>query len=120
MKISGAAVEVLRAHRRDYGQTELLFTTSRGSYQLSYANFRQGAWAKTVGLCAFDRAPTFHDLRHAYAGHMVMQGMDWKVLSANMGHSKPSFTADRYGWLRFDADEVTVAAVEAAMRGVTV
>lgn len=112
--ISPATVEVLRAHRRDFGSTALLFTGARDGRQLDGGNFRKSVWAPLVK--DWSPKPTFHDLRHGHAGHMVMQGMDWKVLSDRLGHHKPSFTADRYGWVRPDRRDVTLAALERAMQ----
>lgn len=39
----------------------------------------------------------FHDLRHTFATHAVSAGIDPKTLSSILGHSKASFSLDRYG-----------------------
>lgn len=118
--VDSVTVAVLRDHRRDFGNgtMDLLFTTARGNRPLNGSNFRQWEWARMVEKAELDPKPTFHDLRHGHAGHMVMQGMDWKVLSDRLGHHKPSFTMDRYGWIRPDSNEVTIAAIERARAGV--
>lgn len=115
IRLAPATVEVLRTHRRDFGGTELLFTTTRQSKQLSYANFLHNVWEPMVTASMIKPAPTFHDLRHTHCSWMIAQGMDWLVLSDRMGHHKPSFTMDVYGHLRHDSDDVVVAALEAAM-----
>lgn len=114
--IDAVTVGVLRQHRRDFGNgsMDLLFTTQRQNRPINGSNWRANVWAKMVKTCKLEPAPTFHDLRHGHAGHMVMQGMDWKVLSDRLGHHKPSFTMDRYGWIRPDSHEVTLAALERA------
>ena len=38
----------------------------------------------------------FHDLRHTFATHALANGVDAKTLSGILGHTKPSFTLDRY------------------------
>jgi integrase len=40
--------------------------------------------------------PTFHALRHSNASIMLREGVDAKVISARLGHSKVSFTLDQY------------------------
>lgn len=111
--MTARTVEVLRAHRRDFGSTELLFTTARQSRPLSGSNWRKSPWATIVK--GMTPTPTCHDMRHGFAAHMVRQGVDWKVLADLMGHHKPSFTMDRYGWVRQDRNDVAVAALERAM-----
>ena len=113
LRITAATCDVLRAHRRDYGTSELIFTTNRQSKQLNYPNFRTNIWQPLVEASLFNPVPTFHDLRHTHCGWMIAQGMDWMVLADRMGHHKPSFTMDRYGHLRHDSDAVVLAALEA-------
>ena len=38
----------------------------------------------------------FHDLRHTFATHAASSGIDPRTLSGLLGHTKPSFTLDRY------------------------
>lgn len=115
--IDAELIAVLRQHRRDFGDGAdgLVFTSTRKT-ALRYPNFRK-VWIKMTEALSLDVAPTFHDLRHAHAGHMVMQGMDWLVLSERLGHHSPAFTMSRYGWARPDKHEVTMAMLSAA-RGV--
>lgn len=113
--ISPATVEVLRAHRRDFGSTELLFTGERDHRLLDYHSFMHHTWRPLVKACGIE-ATGYHVLRHFHATQMVAQGMDWKVLSDRLGHHAPSFTADRYGWLIEKHVEVSVAAVERAQQ----
>ena len=38
----------------------------------------------------------FHDLRHTFATHALVNGVDAKTLSGILGHTKASFTVDTY------------------------
>ena len=38
----------------------------------------------------------FHDLRHTFATHAASNGIDPKTLASLLGHTKASFTLDRY------------------------
>lgn len=38
-----------------------------------------------------------HKLRHYYVTAGDKAGISWKVISAEVGHSRPSFTMDHYG-----------------------
>ena len=115
IKIDPDDVEVLRAHRRDFGDREWVFTTAKRGVRLGYADWRANVWLPLVEQCGL--SITFHELRHAHAGHMIAAGLDWKVLSERLGHHAPSFTADVYGWSRMDADDVIVEALRKAKAG---
>ncbi len=54
----------------------------------------------------------FHDLRHCAASLMLAAGVDMKVVSATLGHSKYSFTADTYTSV---VPELAAAAAEATV-----
>lgn len=104
IRIAPSVVDALRAHRRDFGSADLVFTTTRQSKRLSYSNFRAHVWEPMMDEAGLEVRPTFHDLRHTYASLMIAKGMDIVVLSKLMGHHKPSFTLDRYVKQRHDAD----------------
>jgi integrase len=52
------------------------------------------AW-KAAGLTRL----TLHDCRHTYASFALAAGVNFKALSAYMGHSGVAITLDRYGHL---------------------
>jgi integrase len=113
IEIDALMVARLRAHRRDFGDHDLVFTTETGA-PLEYNNMRRDVWLPMVRAAELDPAPTWHDLRHTYASRMVELGLDWLVLSSLMGHHHPSFTMDRYGSLRHDREDVVRDALRRA------
>ena len=63
----------------------------------------------------------FHDLRHTFATQAVESGVDPKTLSSILGHSKPSFSLDRYAHVTSDmqknAANVMGTVIESLMGG---
>ncbi len=58
----------------------------------SSAYYRMKIILKKVGLPSI----RFHDLRHTFATHALVSGVDVKTLSEILGHTRPSFTLDTY------------------------
>jgi len=115
LDISPVTVEVLRAHRRDFGMSDLVFTTTRQQRPLDMGNFRVGPWKKAVTLCGFDPAPTPHSMRHSYTTRLAMAGVDWQIISEQLGHHNASFSMNRYGTTsRPDKRETILAALKVA------
>ncbi|GAA3472668.1 site-specific integrase [Nonomuraea roseola] len=72
-------------------------------------------------VAAADLPPIrFHDLRHCAATIMLAAGIDMKVISATLGHSRHSFTADVYTSVvpevAYAAAEATIPAIPRATR----
>ena len=96
-------VEALRAHRaaqvqerlasRAWADEALVFTTSIGT-PLEPRNVLRSFHA----LC--DRAEVrrvrIHDLRHAAASFLLLQGVDMRVVMGTLGHSRLATTSDLY------------------------
>jgi len=59
--------------------------------------------------------PTFHALRHSHASHLLRSGVDAKVISERLGHSKVSFTLDQYVHLLPGMQEEAASKIETAM-----
>ncbi len=74
-----------------------------------------GQWAsRRFALLAFRAGlppVRFHDLRHGAASYAKAAGVDTKVISANMGHSRADFTNKTYVLV---FPEIAAAAAEAA------
>ncbi|MGW3346756.1 tyrosine-type recombinase/integrase [Nonomuraea rubra] len=87
----------------------LVFTAADGSpLREEYASERFDAIVAAAGLPPI----RFHDLRHCAATIMLAAGVDLKVISATLGHSRHSFTADVYTSV---VPEVAQAAAEATI-----
>jgi integrase len=112
--IADETAEVLKTHRRDFGSRELLFTGDWGN-QLDYPTFRTRVMVPLVAKLKVDWPVTFHSLRHTYVSTMLESGVDALVVATEAGHSRASFTIDRYGHARHDADEVVRKAITEAM-----
>jgi integrase len=59
--------------------------------------------------------PTFHALRHSHASHLLRSGVDAKVISERLGHSKVAFTMDQYVHLLPGMQEEAANRIEKAM-----
>lgn len=112
--IGQMTVDILRAHRRDHGQHDLLFVGARGRRLLSYANFNRYVFIPAAKQLGLEERPSFHDLRHWYGAHMRLH-LDPQTLTDNMGHGKISTNTDLYGYSRQDAHAATIAALDALL-----
>ncbi|MDH2425725.1 site-specific integrase [Sphaerisporangium sp. TRM90804] len=95
-----------------------LFTQENGSpLREEYVSERFAAIARAAGLPPI----RFHDLRHCAATIMLAAGVDMKVVSAELGHSRYAFTADVYAavlpQLAQAAAEATVAMIPRRRKG---
>lgn len=118
-------VEILRQHRCQFENGELVFTTAKGR-AITAVNFRERVWSGhgkratrkaedgIVKQAFLDPEPTFHDLRHSHATLMVELGMDIDTLSKRLGHSRTSITQDRYVHGRRDAAEHSLEILKRA------
>lgn len=106
--------EVLRAHRRDFGAHELVFTSPRG-HLLVYTNFRRNVMTPLATKLGLDWL-TFHSLRHTYCSTMLESGVDALVVAKEAGHARASYTTDIYGTARHDSADVVREAITRAMQ----
>ncbi len=58
----------------------------------------------------------FHDLRHSHASQLLRAGVNPKVISERLGHSKVGFTLDVYSHLLPGMQEEAAARVDAELR----
>lgn len=119
-------VEALRAHRaaqvqerlaaRAWADEALVFTTSIGT-PLEPRNVLRSFHA----LC--DRAKVrrvrIHDLRHAAASFLLLQGVDMRVVMGTLGHSRLATTSDLYTHLLEPVQRAAADRMDDLLRQVT-
>lgn len=72
-------------------------------------------WSKAITGTSLPRL-RFHDLRHAHATHLLANGINPKIASERLGHSKVGTTLDLYQHVMPGMQEEAAAAVDAALR----
>ena len=111
-------VEVLDGHLHRYGLTgeadALVFSADRGG-RLHAANWHKRAWVparRAAGL------PTlrFHDLRHSAVPLWVAMGANLLQVSRWLGHSTVQITADVYGHLFPETNDLVISRLDHALR----
>jgi integrase len=60
--------------------------------------------------------PNFHALRHSHASQLLRAGVDAKVISKRLGHSRASFTMDVYAHLMPGQDAEAANRTDAGLR----
>ena len=76
------------------------------------SNFTSRYFKKMLVQADLDREFCFHDLRHTHATLLLKQGVNIKVISERLGHSKIQMTLDTYSHLMPDMQETAVKALE--------
>jgi integrase len=72
-------------------------------------------WARAIAKTSLPRL-RFHDLRHAHATHLLARGINPKIASERLGHSKVGVTLDLYSHVIPGMQEDAAAAVDDALR----
>ena len=73
----------------------LVFTNSFGC-PIDAHNFTNRYFERMLKQAGIDDKFTFHDLRHTHATMLFKQGINSKVISERLGHSKTQLTLDVY------------------------
>lgn len=115
-------VSVLQRHRaRQREQFLMLGVSATASHRVFTNEIGEPLRPNSVGQ-AFRRlvdsaeVPVIrlHDLRHTHASHLLMAGVNVKVVSERLGHSSVSFTLDTYGHV-MPGQQAEAAAAAAAL-----
>ena len=115
-------VEALQQHRSQQREHYLsLGITATASDRVFTGDLGEPLRPNSVGQ-AFRRlvrtadVPTIrlHDLRHTHASHLLMAGVNVKVVSERFGHASVSFTLDTYGHV-MPGQQAEAAAAAAAL-----
>ena len=59
----------------------------------------------------------FHDIRHTFATVALAEGVDYKTLSAMLGHYSVAFTLDVYGHVTDDMKRDAADKVSGVLKG---
>lgn len=124
LAISAVVSAELRAHRARHAE-ELLKLGVRLSDDTFVCTREDGepmrphsigqAWRRTIGRTNLPRA-RLHDLRHTHATAMLANGVNPKVASERLGHSKVGITLDLYSHVMPGMQEDAVARVDDALQ----
>jgi integrase len=121
-------LEELRAHRAQKAQDLLKlgkrisdddFVVAHADGTLMPPIYVSQQWRYAIAKTKLARL-RFHDLRHAHATHMLVNGVHPKVASERLGHSRVGITLDLYSHvipgMQEDAAKTVDQALKAAMQ----
>ena len=108
-----SVTEMLR-QRKQIVQSEWVFPQLNDSSKPTNPN---AAYHKFKWLLKKNGLPEIklHDLRHTFATHAIALGVDEKTLAGVLGHTKPSFTLDRYTHVTSEMQERAAGIVGDAL-----
>lgn len=89
----------------------LIFTNSFGC-PVDAHNFTNRYFKRMLKMAGVTDCFTFHDLRHTHATMLLKQGINIKVISERLGHSKIQLTLDAYSHVMPDMQASAVKALE--------
>jgi integrase len=110
--------ELLDQHLDRYELTgdshALVFTAERGG-RLNAANWHKRAWVTARANAGFPSL-RFHDLRHSAVPLWVAMGANLLQVSRWLGHSTVQITADVYGHLFPETNDLVIGRLDRALR----
>lgn len=102
--------------RRQAAPGELIFQTTEGA-RVMHSFFHARKWQPALFLAAqmgLRKQPRIHDLRHSHAGWLLSSGAPIYVVSRRLGHASIKVTADTYGHLTAESEDLLIAMVHRA------
>jgi integrase len=125
--IDAGTVSVLKVHRKSQLEQRLLVGPGYRDDGYVFAQPDGRFWHPNVITRAFDAATKrtdlplirLHDLRHSHACHLLMAGVNIKVVSERLGHGSVSFTLDVYGHVMPGQQRSAAVAVGSLVDGGT-
>jgi len=108
---------LLLERRKQYAVTEWVFPSFRNPDQ---ALSPSTAYHKFKDILRNAELPSirFHDLRHTFATHAIMVGVDEKTLSRLLGHENASFTLDTYTHVTNDMSKQAATVVDGFLKNI--
>lgn len=122
--LSATVIEELRAHRLQRVQDLLKLGAKLSDDETVLAQFDGSVttpiwisqnWRTAIAKTSLPRL-RFHDLRHAHATHLLKNGINPKIASERLGHSKVGTTLDLYQHVLPGMQEDAAKAVDAALK----
>jgi integrase len=116
--VPGLVAELLDQHLERYelrrDRDALVFTAQRGG-RLHAANWHKRAWVAARANAGFPSL-RFHDLRHSAVPLWVAMGANLLQVSRWLGHSTVQITADVYGHLFPETNDLVIGRLDRALR----
>jgi integrase len=124
--LPATTVAALRAHRKEQNERRLLYGAAWQDLDLVVDRCDGGAMHRDSLSHAFATIAEsvgigdvrLHDLRHGFATALLRAGVNVKVVSEALGHSRTAFTLDVYAHVLPGMGETVAAAIETALGGV--
>jgi len=122
--LSATVIDELRAHRRERAQQLLKLGVALTDDDLVIAHADNSIvppiwvsqqWARTIRKTKLAHL-RFHDLRHAHATHLLANGINPKIASERLGHSRVGITLDLYSHVMPGMQEDAAAMVDAQLQ----
>lgn len=118
------AIEALQKHRSTQDGYREAIGSGYGSNDLICCVEDGSIWKPSAFTSAYRdmlrrrklTGPNFHGLRHAHASWLIKAGVDMKTVSTRLGHSRTSFTMDRYVHAMPGQDEEAAKRTDAGLR----
>lgn len=127
LDLPAITVEMLAAHHEEQAEVKRTLANDYEDNDLICCRDDGRVWAPSAFTSAYRDLlrrrkianVRFHDLRHSHASQLLRSGVDPKVISARLGHSKVGFTMDVYAHLfpgmQAEAARRTDAGLRAAL-----
>lgn len=122
VRLTPTAVEALRAHHREQAERRLALgagwhdldlVCERGDGAPLHPDSFTSAAKRLMRQAGLPERTRLHDLRHAVAVLLALEGVPIEAVSAILGHSSPGFTLNVY---RHHIDEMAALAADALER----
>ena len=101
-------------HAREGDPADLAFTARHGG-RIYAANWHRYVWTPARSAAGFPQ-PRFHDLRHSAVPLWIAMGANLLQVSRWLGHSSVQITADVYGHLFPETNDLVIQRLDEALR----